>query len=160
MWNLSRSNGIAGVNLVRPIIRSMIYSHRRTLNTLYDSYDSKMLGTVYTPPNLGTVIADWSKLKYDLKEEIKEYLIWKMEGDWHNMSKEEMQVIYFLSYGKYGPRSNESTEYNNPLYLILKSTFSVILFGSVVLSAINIKQDRLVQKKLEELKVKSPGIQH
>lgn len=94
----------------------------------------------------------WPKMNPLLKEEIIEYLEWKMEGDWKLVPKEEVRAMHYLSYGDWGPRSPSGQTPTSPTFLIWKGLFNTILFLALGVSIINLKRDKAMDEKIERLK--------
>lgn len=105
----------------------------------------------YNPPDVSEIASKWRTLQPLLKEEIIEYLNWKMEDNWDKMSKNEMKAVYYISYGDWGPRSSSGTGQLPPSYLIWKSLFSGILFTALGVSVTNMIKDKRTNAKLQEL---------
>lgn len=103
---------------------------------------------VYHPPTLTNIPKRWNSLPQPLKEEIQEYLDWQMKGDWQEMTPEEKQAGYYISYGTWGPRSkatqkdtNSNQQINIP-YLVIRGLFNVALFSAVGVAMVNLKRDK------------------
>lgn len=90
-----------------------------------------------------------------LKEEIVEYLTWRMEDDWRMMTMKETEAAYFISYGNWGPRSPSGQGQVSPTYLIWKGLFNVILFLALGVSIINLKRDKAFEARLKRLENES-----
>ncbi|EDO15367.1 hypothetical protein Kpol_460p2 [Vanderwaltozyma polyspora DSM 70294] len=112
------------------------------------------LGTEYTPPDLSQVTKQWNTKTMSplLKEEIKEYLVWKMEDDWKTMTNDETKAAYYLSFGSWGPRGKGGSEGSDPIFILLKSTYSLLIFAGLGVSLVNFKRDKSLLKDLETLK--------
>lgn len=125
------------------------FSFTRSIRTNYQQCEG--LDTVYTPPDLSQIDKQWTtkKIKISLKEEIQEYLVWKMGDDWKNMATDDIKAAYYISYGKWGPRGDGDTLMNNPIYVVLKSTFTVLLFAAIGVSVINLRNDKKIMTGLE-----------
>ncbi|SCU88162.1 LANO_0D01288g1_1 [Lachancea nothofagi CBS 11611] len=111
---------------------------------------------VYEPPKFDELNSEtWIKLNKDTKEEIQEYLDWKMEDRWSNMSPREQRAIYFISYGEWGPRaksgSKEAQMQMSGAEIILRGIFSGVLFTAVAVSIMNYQSDRKMKENLNKL---------
>lgn len=108
---------------------------------------------IYTPPDLSNLtVQRWNILHRDIKDEVIEYLEWKMKEDWSKLTADEVKASYLVSFGEWGPRSfTHSQSQTDSSTLIIKSIFSVVLFAAVGVSIINYTNDRDVNKKLELL---------
>ncbi|KAM3160389.1 hypothetical protein ACU8KH_04517 [Lachancea thermotolerans] len=103
--------------------------------------------TSYEPPRIDDLTGEkWIKLEKDVKEEIMEYLDWKMEGDWREMSADERRASYFVSFGQWGPRakpgSKEAQLQMTGAEIILRGVFSGVLFMAVAVSFMNYQNDK------------------
>ncbi|CUS24201.1 LAQU0S14e02476g1_1 [Lachancea quebecensis] len=112
--------------------------------------------TSYEPPQIdGLTSKKWVKLEKEVKEEIMEYLDWKMEGDWKAMPASEKKASYFVSFGEWGPRakpgSKEAQLQMTGAEIILRGVFSGVLFMAVAVSIMNYQKDRQLQKNLKKL---------
>ncbi|QLQ80058.1 hypothetical protein HG537_0D00580 [Torulaspora globosa] len=106
-------------------------------------------GTVYIPPRLDSLSKRWPEMSGPLKEEIVEYLTWKMEDSWKTMSRAEIEAAYFISYGPWGPRSPSGQAQVSPTFLIWKGLFNAILFVALGVSVVNLKRDRALEKQCD-----------
>lgn len=104
----------------------------------------------YVPPNMADLSSRWPAMDPLLQEEIIEYLTWKMEGSWRQMSNTELRACYYISYGQWGPRG-DSGEQLSPMLLIWKGLFSTTLFAALGLSLFNLKRDKQTEQALKEL---------
>lgn len=115
---------------------------------------------IYHPPSLKNIPTRWSSLSIPLREEIQEYLDWQMTGDWRDMTTDEKQSIYYISYGAWGPRAKHtpnkektSTNQVNNIhnkqisipYLVIRGLFNLVLFSAVGVSILNLKKDKQVE---------------
>ena len=104
--------------------------------------------TIYTPPSLRDLPSRWAEIKrFDepLAEEIEEYLEWKMEDDWHEMSREEAIAIYYISYGPWGPRATTTTTTaanSNPAYFAVRLAFNLMLLTACGVTLYNLLADK------------------
>ncbi|KAH7580701.1 Cytochrome c oxidase subunit IV [Nakaseomyces glabratus] len=107
---------------------------------------------VYEPPNreIMQVPQKWSTYDYDLKEEIIEYLEWKQEDRWHEMSIPERRAAYYISFGEWGPRYTGQTKYDTS-YVMLRALFNLILFSSAGMAFYNLKKDKEMKKKIADI---------
>ncbi|CCD26877.1 Mtc3p NDAI_0I03090 [Naumovozyma dairenensis CBS 421] len=112
---------------------------------------------VYIPPDeIKDVPQKWDIIKPKmLKDEILEYLRWKMEGNWSKMSREEQMAIYSISYGKWGPRSEAKNKNGlgnggkelNLSYILMRTVFNLILLSAAGVSLLNLKRDKETLKE-------------
>ncbi|KAK5781332.1 hypothetical protein RI543_001173 [Arxiozyma heterogenica] len=117
---------------------------------------------IYHPPSLKNIPTKWNQLSIPLKEEIQEYLDWQMTGDWRDMSANEKQSIYYISYGSWGPRGNQIlnikrifTNFGNNnngtqvniSYLVIRGLFNLALVSAVGVSILNLKKDKQLKDK-------------
>lgn len=116
-------------------------------------------GIAYTPPKLDNLSQRWSGINAPLKEEIVEYLTWRMEDSWKGMSPKEVEAAYFISYGPWGPRSASGQGQVSPTFLIWKGLFNVILFMALGVSIVNLKRDKELEEKLERLQKQAGALQ-
>lgn len=107
--------------------------------------------TVYIPPKLDDLPKRWPEMSGPLKDEIVEYLTWRMEDSWKTMPRAEIEAAYFISYGPWGPRSPSGQAQVSPTYLIWKGLFNAILFLALGVSIVNLKRDRELHEKLKRL---------
>lgn len=129
------------INGITPqILRSRCKLSRRVLSQVS-----------YRPPDLSNVDQQWDKMQLPLKEEVIEYLNWKMEDDWKKMPVIEKKAIYHISYGDFGPRASSGAGTVSPVYLLWKSLFSGILFLALGVSILNVKRDRKINSQLRNL---------
>ncbi|AMD22684.1 HHL086Wp [Eremothecium sinecaudum] len=118
----------------------------------------RFLATVsYQPPDFTNLnVASWNRMKQPIRDEISEYLAWKMEDSWHNVTKEEMKAAYFISFGKWGPRaasgSKDAQMQMSTPEIIVRGLSSMILFTAVIVAIMNYKQDKDLNAKLEGLR--------
>lgn len=115
----------------------------------------------YEPPKIeGLNSEKWLEMKNDVKEEIIEYLDWKMGDDWKQLSPVDKKASYFVSYGEWGPRAKPGSKAAqmqlSGAEIILRGVFSGILFTAVAVSVINYQTDRKVQESLEKLEREAP----
>ncbi|SCV04655.1 LAME_0H20164g1_1 [Lachancea meyersii CBS 8951] len=118
--------------------------------------------TVYEPPKFEELnTSTWLKMNKETKDEIIEYLDWKMEADWSGMAQHEQRAAYFVSFGDWGPRAEPSSKaaqmQMSGAEIILRGIFSGVLFAAVAVSALNYGEDRKVSKNLEMLKKNAEG---
>ncbi|SCU95446.1 LADA_0G15676g1_1 [Lachancea dasiensis] len=111
---------------------------------------------VYEPPRYDELNVDsWLKMDKDTKEELKEYLNWKMEDRWSEMTPKEQRAIYFISFGRWGPRAKPGSKAAQMQLtgaeIILRGVFSGILFAALAVSVINYREDRKVAENLRVL---------
>lgn len=112
---------------------------------------------IYTPPDMSKLVkGEWIHMNRDLREEIVEYLDWRMEEPWQNLSLNDKQCAYYISYGEWGPRAakgskEQQLEMNGP-ELLVKAIFSFTLFLGLGFATINYKKDKNVQDDLEKLR--------
>lgn len=104
----------------------------------------------YTPPSMVDLPSHWSTMNPQLREEIIEYLVWKMEDSWKSMTIDEIKASYYISYGPWGPRGRSGTQLT-PMMLIWKGLFSTLLFAALGVSLINLKKDKQIEQRLREL---------
>ncbi|SCU82986.1 LAFA_0D01134g1_1 [Lachancea sp. 'fantastica'] len=112
---------------------------------------------VYTPPKYDELDTNtWLKIEKETREEILEYLDWKMESNWSLMTPREQRAAYFVSYGDYGPRAKPGSKaaqmQMSGAELILRGIFSTVLFTAVAISVLNYGKDRKVMENLDKLK--------
>lgn len=127
---------------------------KATYRTIHEGSD----GSAYTPPNLSEIPRRWPVMKnMALQEEIKEYLDWKMQGPWQEMTREEKVASFYLAYGLWGPRAGVRKEANlgkdteiNITYFIFRVLFNVTLLGALGVSYINWKYDKEREKEMED----------
>lgn len=86
-----------------------------------------------------------------LKEEIIEYIGWKMEDNWKLMPLNEIKASYYISYGEWGPRSSAGGGQVAPTYFIWKGLFSSTLFLALGISLFNMMKDKKVDERLKVL---------
>lgn len=114
---------------------------------------AKWLSSItYTPPDLADLPKRWPKISPPVKEEIIEYLTWRMEDDWRHIPFKEIRASYFVSYGEWGPRSSAGDAQVSPTFLIHKGLFNALLFIALGVSVLNIKRDKSVDSALNRLK--------
>lgn len=111
----------------------------------------------YTPPDISSFDTQtWCKMNKDLREEIIEYLDWKMEGNWNQMGKDELRAAYIIGFGKWGPRatkgSKEDQQDMSTPEIIVRGIFSSILFTALGICVLNYQKDKSVQQKLDALR--------
>lgn len=118
---------------------------------------TEALADEYIPPReLSEVATKWTTWKRRaLKEEIIEYLDWKMEDDWKLMSLEEKRACYFIGYGNWGPRAAKigtkpETAPVSVSYLLMRSVFNLLLFGAVGVSILNLQKDKKMEQVASE----------
>lgn len=119
----------------------------------------RLVSTIeYSPPPLSNLdLKIWNKTSPPVREEIIEYLQWKMEDDWHEVTKDEVKAAYFISYGIWGPRSSpgsNDSHFQTSSELIVRGLASIVLFTALITTAFAYKHDRALYKKLEKLKTR------
>lgn len=92
----------------------------------------------------------------DTREEVNEYLDWRMEESWKNLNKQDKQCAYYIAFGEWGPRAKKGSkedqlEMNGP-ELILKAMFSLTLFLALGFAFPNYKKDKDLQENLNKLR--------
>ncbi|QLL33051.1 hypothetical protein HG536_0D05720 [Torulaspora globosa] len=112
-------------------------------------------GIGYIPPKLDELSKRWPEMSGPLKEEIVEYLTWRMEDSWKTMPREEIKAAYFISYGPWGPRSPSGQGQLSPAFLVWKGLFNAILFLALGVSIVNLKRDKELEEKLKRLEEQS-----
>ncbi|CEP62959.1 Mtc3p LALA0_S06e07822g [Lachancea lanzarotensis] len=119
---------------------------------------SRCLSTaVYEPPKYDELDTNtWLKIDKETREEITEYLDWKMEANWSLMTPREQRAAYFVAFGDYGPRAKPGSKaaqmQMSGAELILRGVFSTVLFTAVAISVLNYGKDRRVMENLDKLK--------
>lgn len=113
----------------------------------------------YIPPDISKLnIETWSSMDKDLKEEVIEYINWRMEENWKNLTPKEAQAAYFLSFGEWGPRAkNGNKDSMQQLSVpegLVKGMFTSILFTAFGVAMVNYKKDKDIAKQIDELKSK------
>lgn len=114
----------------------------------YSSTVDENEDTVYIPPSLHNLPSRWAEMKRvdePLADEIEEYLDWKMEDDWHEMSREEAIAAYYISYGPWGPRAT-TTASSNPAYLAIRFAFNLTLLAACGVTLYNLLADKKSSK--------------
>ncbi|SCU86495.1 LAMI_0D02322g1_1 [Lachancea mirantina] len=105
----------------------------------------------YVPPDISLMDKDkWRKMDRNLREEVIQYLDWKMEDSWTRMANGEKRAAYFISYGEWGPRAQKGSrdaqiEMTTP-ELALRGVFSGILFTALAISVVNYKKEKNLPK--------------
>ncbi|AQZ12624.1 MTC3 (YGL226W) [Zygosaccharomyces parabailii] len=118
--------------------------------TIGHMYKRFLSSVSYAPPSMVDLPSRWPTMDHQLREEIIEYLTWKMEDSWRNLSNTELKACYYISYGPWGPRG-KSTEQLTPMLLIWKGLFSTTLFAALGLSLFNLKRDKQTEEALRKL---------
>lgn len=111
----------------------------------------------YTPPDLIDLPRRWTQISPPVKDEMREYLTWKMEDDWKGMTIEEIKAIYYISYGGWGPRAANGGSQMSPTYLVWKGLFNIVLFAALGVSVLNLKRDKAVDESLKRLRALENG---
>lgn len=98
----------------------------------------------------------WLHMNRDTREEINEYLDWRMEEPWKNLDLNDKRCAYYIAYGEWGPRAKKGSkedqiEMNGP-ELILKAMFSLTLFLALGFAFPNYKKDKTLQENLDKLR--------
>ncbi|KAH3900837.1 uncharacterized protein SCODWIG_01692 [Saccharomycodes ludwigii] len=124
------------------------------INTKYNYTVPANSKIVYIPPDMSKISKHtWpDNYKQSIKDEICEYIDWKMIGPWHRMSKLDQKVAYFLAFGEYGPRQDKKIL--TPQEMLYKMIYTSILFGAFAVCIFNIKKDNDFNKKVDHLKTK------
>lgn len=110
---------------------------------------------MYTPPNISDLPRKWATMNPSLKEEIIEYIGWKMEDSWTTLPLNEVKASYYISYGEWGPRSSAGGGQVDPTYFIWKGLFSSTLFLALGVSLFNMRKDKKVDEHLKLLENKA-----
>ncbi|CAH02643.1 Mtc3p [Kluyveromyces lactis] len=112
---------------------------------------------VYSPPDMSKLVqGGWLHMNRDTREEINEYLDWRMEEPWKNLDLNDKRCAYYIAYGEWGPRAKKGSkedqiEMNGP-ELILKAMFSLTLFLALGFAFPNYKKDKTLQENLDKLR--------
>ncbi|CAI4987821.1 hypothetical protein SCEPF1_0047002800 [Saccharomyces cerevisiae] len=107
--------------------------------------------STYQPPvvEITNITKLWPTLRPEVRDEIKEYLRWRMQEDWRHIPLEETKAAYFLSYGPCGGRS-KGNEWNVG-YTGMRMVFNLVLFGGAATAFYNWKQDKKLEEQLRDL---------
>ncbi|CAI6496604.1 MTC3-like protein [Saccharomyces kudriavzevii IFO 1802] len=107
--------------------------------------------STYQPPvvEITNIKKLWFTLRPEVRDEIKEYLRWRMQEDWRHIPLEEIKAAYFLSYGPCGGRSKNNQW--NVGYTGMRMAFNLVLFGGAATAFYNRKQDRKLGEQLKNL---------
>lgn len=112
---------------------------------------------IYSPPDMSKLVnGGWLQMNRDTREEINEYLDWRMEEPWKNLDLNEKKCAYYIAFGEWGPRAKKGSkedqlEMNGP-ELILKALFSMTLFTALAFALPNYKKDKTLQDDLNKLR--------
>lgn len=106
---------------------------------------------VYTPPDMSKLVkGDWLLMNRDTREEIVEYLDWRMEEPWTNLSQADKQSAFYIAYGNWGPRAPKGSKEDQLAMsgpeLMVKAIFSFTLFLGLGFVAVNYKKDKAVRE--------------
>ncbi|CAI4061805.1 hypothetical protein N7582_001968 [Saccharomyces uvarum] len=106
---------------------------------------------IYQPPvvEITNIKNLWPTLRPEVRDEIKEYIRWRMEEDWRHLPLEEIKAAYFLSYGACGGRS-QGNQWNVG-YTGMRMAFNLVLFGGAATAFYNWKQDKKLEERLKGL---------
>ncbi|CAI1981495.1 hypothetical protein SEUBUCD646_0G00580 [Saccharomyces eubayanus] len=110
----------------------------------------RSLGT-YQPPvvEITNIKNSWPTLRPEVRDEIREYVRWRMEEDWRHLPLEEIKAAYFLSYGPCGGRFKGNQW--NVGYTGMRMAFNLVLFGGAAAAFYNWKQDKKLEERLNGL---------
>lgn len=94
----------------------------------------------------------WDKMTPDDKQDILNYLDVKQSFAWSHLSEDEKKAIYYISFGKWGPRNHPPMTVPEMVFKALTSLFLFTAFGFAM---INYRKDK---KKVEELEGESKKV--
>ncbi|TID13607.1 hypothetical protein CANINC_004869 [Pichia inconspicua] len=89
----------------------------------------------------------WKLLDFDTQQDIISYLKVKQEFGWEYLTKDEKRAIYYIAYGKWGPR--DPAVMSNAEF-VFKLMTNMLLFSVLGFSLMNYAID---QEKIAELEV-------
>lgn len=119
--------------------------NRRLLNTLNES-------AYYEPPReLSNVTQAWNDLSQDTKQELNEYLNWRMQSSWSRLDIEEARAAYYIRY--FGDKMGHKGSMNLG-YLVGRALVSTMTIISIGVVFVNMRRDKQVINEIAELRQK------
>lgn len=95
----------------------------------------------------------WEKMTPDDKQDILNYLDVKQSFAWSHLSEDEKKAIYYISFGKWGPRNHPPMTVPE---MVFKALVSLFLFTAFGFAMINYRKDK---KKVKELEGESKKVE-
>jgi len=89
----------------------------------------------------------WERMTLDDKQDILNYLDVKQSFAWPHLSKDEKKAIYYISFGKWGPRNHPPMTVPE---MIFRGLTSIFLFGAFGFAMVNYRNDRKMIQELEK----------
>lgn len=90
----------------------------------------------------------WSTLSYESQQDMISYLNVKQEFGWMYLTHDEKRAIYYIAYGKWGPRD---TSIMNMAESVFKLMTSGLLFAAFGFTLINYFKDKNEVARLEQM---------
>lgn len=98
----------------------------------------------------------WGNLPYEAQQDMISYLNVKQEFGWMYLSHDEKRAIYYIAYGKWGPRDQATM---NMAESVFKLMTSGLLFAAIGFTLINYAKDKEVVEMLDKEEALDLGVQ-
>ncbi|CCH42010.1 hypothetical protein BN7_1549 [Wickerhamomyces ciferrii] len=100
-------------------------------------------------PDLKGLDKRWSKMKELDQADVIDYLNSKTSGDWHQLTTQEKQSLYYIYYGNWGPRSDKPQK--GVSAIVLQGLFGGVLTIAIGVGLMNYAFDYEQGEKVDNL---------